>query len=817
MQVGGLPEPGDAAGVWRRILSAGAGLLGGILAATALIFWVAANWPHLGPAARLWLALTVLLAAGACWRRSRWAAPLTGLAALMTGAPLAIVGQIYQAAANPWPLFAWWAVLILPWLLVQRTVFLTLLWATLLNLALWHAADPSFTWAFWPDEPANRGVLAAAALNGVLLLAAEALRPRWHDPRRAVPRVLAAALLGCVLWAAAYWVFDGPASWSAWVALWLALLVFGGLYGVYRWVRRDLALVALTGLATIALLGAWVARTIDSLSGIFLLALLLFVLGFFAVRHLLRLSRGRTQAAPVGDGTAPPASSSAAALEPGYVSALRIGVLLPVVALLSIGVLIGLDLVQAEGVMGLGVAALLVGLGLERGTAGAFGQDVASVLNLLGLGLIFGSVLGLMGADYTLVEQLAVVCLAGGVTYGLSQRFAVRFLVACLTLGTALWLIMPAGLWDFSAGSRWQVQAALRVAACLFLGTAAWVGSQRPAWRSAGRPAAWALLLLAASPVVWPDSYNGGPGASGLPAVRFLLLACALLPGVLLVFWLRQTAPGASWVERLGPPALLCLAAPAWAGAPGFSVALTCALLGYWAGSRPLQAVAIPVGLSALVLYYQQAQPSLVNKAWPMALAALALIALAAASRVRTPRSKRPAASTGLAWRAPLIVLAGGAFVLGATAYQVHGYERALATGQRVVLELAPVDPRAPLRGDYMALHYAVQDAARRQLRAMRGDWPLGGTNRGWLVLRPDAAGVARLVGVEARRPTLRPREVALAFRLVGMQPVFGADAWFFAEGRGPHYADARYGVLKVSDDGKAMLAELLDAQRRPL
>src|SRR5690606_25106025 len=115
-----------------------------LLLASAGVCWVAANWQDATrrqklAGAQALLAVSVLLAT---WARLRWrnsddrnfslAANLAGLAAIATGTLLALVGQIYQTGADAWQLFLLWAVLLLPWVLAMRTVFLALLLATLL-------------------------------------------------------------------------------------------------------------------------------------------------------------------------------------------------------------------------------------------------------------------------------------------------------------------------------------------------------------------------------------------------------------------------------------------------------------------------------------------------------------------------------------------------------------------------------------------------------------------------------------------------------------------------------------------------------------
>lgn len=160
---------------WRQNLAWGIGLLAVILAGSALVSWVAANWPHMVPQTRLLLvqgglALTVLLAAVLAWRGSRWAGLLTGVAALGTGGLLALVGQIYQTGADSWQLFLAWAALITPWLLLMRGALLALLWVALLNLGLWLYADQGVApglW-FWTDD--GSGSVSLVLVNAVLVL-----------------------------------------------------------------------------------------------------------------------------------------------------------------------------------------------------------------------------------------------------------------------------------------------------------------------------------------------------------------------------------------------------------------------------------------------------------------------------------------------------------------------------------------------------------------------------------------------------------------------------------------------------------------------
>jgi uncharacterized membrane-anchored protein len=160
----------------------------------------------------------------------------------------------------------------------------------------------------------------------------------------------------------------------------------------------------------------------------------------------------------------------------------------------------------------------------------------------------------------------------------------------------------------------------------------------------------------------------------------------------------------------------------------------------------------------------------------------------------------------------------------------IHQYENILASGKRVVLELAPVDPRSLMQGDYMALRFDVAGGLDEMLRASPPHLAseLETQGGGYLLLASDAAGVYRLQGVVADASAATgpssgaenlssAGQVALAFRWRRGQAHIVTDAWYFPEGQALRYEHARYGDLRVASDGTGLLLGLLDEQRRPL
>ena len=124
--------------------------------------------------------------------------------------------------------------------------------------------------------------------------------------------------------------------------------------------------------------------------------------------------------------------------------------------------------------------------------------------------------------------------------------------------------------------------------------------------------------------------------------------------------------------------------------------------------------------------------------------------------------------------------------------------------GRVVLLQLAPVDPRSLLQGDYMRLRYRVA----RNLPK--------GVERGVAVLAIDNNGVGSFRRLDRGEPLL-PNEVRLRFHSVDGQGQLGAESFFFEEGRAEVFASARYAELRVSDAGTSLLIGLLTEDRQPI
>jgi uncharacterized membrane-anchored protein len=155
------------------------------------------------------------------------------------------------------------------------------------------------------------------------------------------------------------------------------------------------------------------------------------------------------------------------------------------------------------------------------------------------------------------------------------------------------------------------------------------------------------------------------------------------------------------------------------------------------------------------------------------------------------------------------LMVAAGVLALAAVNWSIHAREALLRDGRVVLLELAPVDPRSLMQGDYMALRFRVADDA-------FGRSPQGERPDGHIIVRPDDDGVATFVRSDDATP-LAPDEVRLRYRWRAGGPKLATNAFFFEEGTGKIYANARYGEFRVGPNGEAILTGLRDAARRPL
>lgn len=146
-----------------------------------------------------------------------------------------------------------------------------------------------------------------------------------------------------------------------------------------------------------------------------------------------------------------------------------------------------------------------------------------------------------------------------------------------------------------------------------------------------------------------------------------------------------------------------------------------------------------------------------------------------------------------------LAIAAAVLLILAVSALTIWRFEQTLTTGQTLIIELAPVDPRSLMQGDYMALAFAVD----RELPDDAAQYSYA-----WLNLNKQ--GVASLYSLSNDLPT-QDGLIGLLLRQRDGIVSIGPNGFFFAEGSAAVYEAARYGQFKVDSSGKALLTGLLD------
>ena len=317
------------------------------------------------------------------------------------------------------------------------------------------------------------------------------------------------------------------------------------------------------------------------------------------------------------------------------------------------------------------------------------------------------------------------------------------------------------------------------------------------------------------------------------------LLVCAL---PLIVYALMKKHSDSKHTEAVLILLVLTLFALGFVGIPVILYLTALLLLVYWTDSRAffgLLVFAFVVYLGGF--YYQLSIPLLYKGALLVSFAVIfAIVTLFLHARYKTP--SQSAVENHSVFKAPIWLV--GVFVialLGAVNYKVQQFEDVLATGKPVVLKIAPVDPRSLMQGDYMVLNYAILSEFQQSQVLPESNEPLESNEpietvesneitgidesspsekKAYILVHLDQNHVATFCEEQSEIPTdfkhCTPN-VYLPIRYKGgWLPKLPSQDYFFAEGKGEHYAQAEYAEYRFKD-GILLLARLLDKDLKGL
>ena len=171
-----------------------------------------------------------------------------------------------------------------------------------------------------------------------------------------------------------------------------------------------------------------------------------------------------------------------------------------------------------------------------------------------------------------------------------------------------------------------------------------------------------------------------------------------------------------------------------------------------------------------------------------------------------------------------VLALIGLSITLVMTNLTIKNYETHLTTAEEVLLELAPVDPRSLMQGDYMALNYAIAEPIMAAIEAQevaKGNLDYVETlynisQDGSVIIKKDAQGVGHFVRLVQQHSgstdePLAQDEMLLQYRIRHGQLKIATNAFFFQEGQAEAFEQAKYGMFRINEQGKPLLTDMVD------
>lgn len=785
---------------------------------------------------------------------------------VLIGGLFALVGQTYQTGADVWQLFAVWTLCQLPFLLLFPNVASALLFAATANVAFY----------LFNEQNSHNSMCYAVLINAGLLVISELFSKAFHDQHwHILPKVFLvltfASLFGLIVIYDVYfyayaWSELGRSSLSSFL---IAIPALIALY-VYHKYRFDFINLIIS---VVALLGAYCFLASLLIRGVeegVVLGLIGFTFTVMAIKWLVKLYKQEY----------PNNKKSHWAISILWMIALLTAlVTIGVWLFFSLGLDESSTFIVGILLFGIAWLITLNKDKNEYTTilAGLFFLIANSFLGFYLL-VKFNDFFLLFGYEYRegsnfgiFISKLIFTAIII-VSYKLMPNSLVRILLVVQLL--VYWQVSynlyfhSYSLNDIWFNNAWFNKIQLLISIALFY----WVMRPNQSARIHLKPIAWGTVLFSlwismpsymalpwvdyglidtdiSSDVMSADTMNLDNVLQVLSRQFWThfqfdvshilyLLICAL---PLIVYALMNKHSESKHTEAVLILLALSLFALGFVGIPAILYLTALLLLVYWTDSRAffgLLVFAFVVYLGGF--YYQLSIPLLYKGALLVSFAVIfAIVTLFLHARYKTP--SQSAVENHSVFKAPIWLV--GVFVialLGAVNYKVQQFEDVLATGKPVVLKIAPVDPRSLMQGDYMVLNYAILSEIQQSQFLSESNESLesnesidaGEANetigidesspsgkKVYILVHLDKNHVATFCEEQSEIPTdfkhCTPN-VYLPIRYKGWLPELPSQDYFFAEGKGEHYAQAEYAEYRFKD-GILLLARLLDKDLKGL
>lgn len=256
---------------WKNFLQIFSLWLGALSLVAGVIFFFAYNWDSLNRFYKFAIIESFLVGSVVLYFLmfdSKFKAVIQLVVSLSIGSLLALIGQTYQTGADPWQLFATWALLIVPLVIISQASSLWSFWLVLMNLslALYFEAQYGFK---ADDFFIEGGAWLFLLSNGAVLLYLE-LTQKFKDklskrllvPNRFAIRLSVFALLYILCTYGAMKLFSySESGWEGYITYGVLAVAF---WGVYRTKIKDFFILVLTSFSAVFMLFCLFIKILDN-------------------------------------------------------------------------------------------------------------------------------------------------------------------------------------------------------------------------------------------------------------------------------------------------------------------------------------------------------------------------------------------------------------------------------------------------------------------------------------------------------------------------------------------------------------------------
>lgn len=843
------------------------------------VTWIAANWDYFSKFTKLYatqgLLFGCIITGMVCYYREyrklgqvrlKFASSVFFfIAAVMVGALLALIGQIYQTGADTWQLFALWALLQLPLLLALPNVAAALLLLVTCNLSL--AFYLQFSW--WHEYSVYFMIL----LNLGFVILSEIFSKPLHDQHwHIISKVSNTILIMLLL----------PLSSDNAPLVWL--LTAGALY-YYKQCRHDLFNQSGYWACLLFSVDVFLLNTSDwNIGGVFLATLVTLGAAIALGIHLKKQYAQQAQGMPWP-------------LQILFTTLAILVTLLLIVFLFVADIFESDNLFLMASLAFLAIGAVLytkkaneyasgilimVGLGLYvfhylfNYAFGSRSDEALSAQNWDLLGMVVISLLCYLFIAINWIKTGSLILLLFTLLYTFSfQNYYLYGFEPEQGLQYSFWHLV----FDYYA-AYWLALGSL-ILFCLSL---------RPTRRyhTYINSAAWAFLLVYIGFMIKPDIYISFNTVEAPPIATpntfsefFHLITNALFTAerwqwttlILLLICLSPTIIHL-WISRQQHlktqsaviiALVLAIFGLAFIASPSILLGFSLLLMAYLNHNRLLFGFVLLAIIGFLAQYYYWLDLPLLYKSF--LLLGNAILFLVAALCLRHQYRHTSAVQTAapnyqgkIGWFTPSLAALTLLLTLVISNISIQKYENVLHNGKIVILALAPIDPRSIMQGDYMELNYDLLNEVRSAIDKQQEDKRIElnvdqprtiyaqDGSESYVVNDVDAAAYARFEHWLDQRPTrpyallkqnpdgstalcrLEPAlptdyhdclaDVAIKLRVRDYSTLWSMEMpgqqFFFAEGQAAHFEQAKYGEFRVLN-GTALLARLLDSEMKGL